>query len=348
MERRPLGKSGLTVPKLCLGTMMYGEQISERDAFEQMDICLERGVDFFDTAEMYTVPPRPQTQGESERIIGRWVKARGAAGKVMIASKVAGRAHFPWLRPDGEETRLTPAQIRFAVDRSLANLGVDCIDLYQLHWTDRPMQHFGAILDGYKHYDDAGVPLEETLRALDDLIKAGKIRHVGVSNETPWGVMTYTRLAQTHGLAPMQSIQNAYHLMNRTFELGLAEIAHQESVGLLAYSPLAQGALSGKYLNGARPAGARDTLFGRLDRYKTPAGQRATAAYCALADELGIDRAAMAFQFVTTRSFVTSNIFGATSREQLEIALGSVDLAWTDDLEKAVNAVHADMPNPCP
>ncbi len=348
MERRPLGRTGLTVPALCLGTMMYGEQINEDDAFAQMDVAFERGVDFFDTAELYTIPPRPETQGRSEQIVGAWAASRGLREKLLIATKIVGRAkHLPWIR-DGEETRLDARQINLAVERSLKNLQTDYIDLYQLHWPDRPLQLFGGALEGYRHRDDAGAPLEDTLGALQDLVRAGKIRHVGVSNESAWGVMRMAYLAEAQGLPRIASIQNAYNFLNRTFEVGLAEIAMRENVGLLAYSPIAQGVLSGKYLDGATPAGSRGVMFGRLDRYETPAAERATKGYVALAREFGVDPSAFALQFVTTRKFVTSNIFGARGMDQLETALRSVDVKWTDEMETAVDDLHANTPNPCP
>ena len=347
MEKRRLGRTDLDVPALCLGTMMFGDQINERDAAAQMDLCLDRGINFFDTAELYTIPPKPETQGESERYIGRWMATKKNRSDMIIASKVSGRSPMTWLR-DGQATRLTRDQINHAVDRSLKNLQTDYIDLYQLHWPDRGVQIFGGARDGYMHYDDKGVPFEETLGALGDLVKAGKIRHVGVSNETAYGVMRFLRCAETDAQPRMASIQNAYNLANRTFEMGLAEIAMEEQVGLLAYSPIGQGTLTGKYLDGQRPKGSRGEMFGRLDRYETPQAVEAIAGYVDLADKFGVHPAAFALQFVTTRPFVTSNIFGARGMEQLEIALASIDLAWTSEMEKAVNELHGRIQNPCP
>ncbi len=347
IDRRPLGRTGLNVSSLCLGTMMYGDQVDEAEARAQMDACVDRGVNFFDTAELYTIPPKPETQGESERIVGRWIAKRGARDKIILATKVTGRSPMAWIR-NGEPTRLTRRQVDAAVERSLKNLQTDYIDLYQLHWPDRNVQNFGAHLRGYEHFTDAGTPFEETLAALADHVKAGRIRHVGLSNETPWGTMKFLQAAEELGAPRMASIQNAYNLLNRSFEIGLAEIAMTEDIGLLAYSPMAQGVLSGKYLNGAQPEGARGTLFGRLQRYQTPGAEKAIAAYLALARDFGGDPCAFAMQFVTTRPFVTSNIFGATSMAQLETALSSIDIAWTEEMEKAVGAVHAEAPNPCP
>ncbi len=347
MEKRRLGRTDLDVPKLCLGTMMYGEQIGEADAAAQMDACAARGINFFDTAELYTIPPRPETQGESERIIGRWMAAKKNRADMIIATKINGRSPMTWIR-DGEETRLTRDQIFSAVERSLENLQTDYIDLYQLHWPDRGVQVFGGAREGYTHYEDKGAPFEETLGALDELIKAGKIRHVGVSNETAYGVMRFLHEAQARDLPRMVSIQNAYNLINRTFEGGLAEIALEEQVGLLAYSPIAQGALTGKYLDGKLPKGSRGELFNRMSRYETPQAEEAIGGYVELANRFGVHPAAFAMQFVTTRPFVTSNIFGAHGLDQLEIIFSSLEVRWTDEMERAVNELHGRIQNPCP
>ena len=347
MEKRRLGRTDLDVPALCLGTMMYGDQIGEADAAAQMDACFDRGINFFDTAEVYTVPPKPETQGESERIVGRWTASRKNRDKLIIATKVAGRAPIPWLNR-GAETRLTPDQIRRAVEGSLKNLQTDYIDLYQLHWPDRGVQSFGAIRAGYVHYKEPGVPVEETLGALGRLVEEGKIRHVGLSNETPYGVTQFLRASETKELPRVVSIQNAFNLLNRTFEYGLAEIALEEQVGLLAYSPIAQGALTGKYLGGAKPAGSRGALYDRLQRYETPGADEAVRGYLAIAKKFGVDPAAFAMQFVTTRPFVVSNIFGARNLEQLAVIFSSLEVKWTDDMEKAVNELHGRMQNPCP
>ena len=347
MEKRRLGRTDLDVPTLCLGTMMFGDQINERDATAQMNICLDHGINFFDTAELYTIPPKPETQGESERYIGRWMAAKKNRADMIIATKVSGRSPMTWLR-DGKETRLTRDQINHAVNRSLENLQTDYIDLYQLHWPDRGVQNFGGARDGYVHYKDKGVAFEQTLDALGDLVKAGKIRHVGVSNETAYGVMRFLNSAEKSNLPRMASIQNAYNLANRTFELGLAEVALEEQVGLLAYSPIGQGTLTGKYLGGQRPKGSRGEMFGRLDRYETPQAVEAISGYVELANRFGVHPAAFALQFVTTRAFVTSNIFGANGLDQLEVALSSLELAWTSEMERAVNELHGRIQNPCP
>lgn len=348
MEKRRLGRTGLDVPALCLGTMMYGDQIGEADAAQQMDACFKRGINFFDTAEAYTVPPRAETQGESERIVGRWIKARGNRDRMIVATKVAGRAQMPWMREGGAETRLAPDQIRFALERSLVNLQTDYVDLYQIHWPDRALPLFGGGRTGYIHYKDKGTPIEETLSALDGLVKEGKVRHIGLSNESPYGVMSFLNAADRLGLSRVVSIQNAYNLLNRTFETGLAEIALEEQVGLLAYSPIGQGALTGKYLGGARPAGSRGALYNRLQRYETPMADDAVRGYLKIADNFGADPAAFAVAFVASRPFVTSTIFGARGMDQLDKIFASLEIEWTDEMEKAVNELHGRIQNPCP
>lgn len=347
LERRPLGRTDLTVPNLCLGTMMYGDQLDEAESFRQMDRCFEHGIDFFDTAEIYTIPPKAETQGNSERIVGSWIKDRGMRDRLILASKVAGRTNMPWLR--GGDQRVNPAQIRAAIEGSLSRLQTDYIDLYQIHWPDRRVPIFGGDLTGYTAFNnDDATPIHEQLHTLAELVKEGKIRHVGLSNETSWGVMSFIRAAEQHNLPRMVSIQNCYNLVNRTYEAGLAEIAMEEQVGLLAYSPIGQGALSGKYLGGKKPADSRGALFGRLDRYETPSAEKMIAAYVDLAHELGVDPAILAMQFVTSRPWVTSNIFGASNDAQLDAILASVDMEWTDDVMQKVNALHAQCPNPCP
>lgn len=347
MEKRRLGQTDIEVSSLCLGTMMYGDQIVENDAFTQMDACLDRGINFFDTAELYTIPPKPETRGNSERIVGNWIKARGTRDKIILASKVVGRSQNTWIR-DGEETRLTPSQMTSALNRSLEILQTDYLDLYQLHWPDRKIGSFGSTLRGYRHYDEDYVSYKEILNTLNGFVKEGKVRHIGLSNETPYGTMRFVQTATAHSLPRVHSIQNAYNLLNREFETGLAEVALEEKVGLLAYSPMAQGMLSGKYLDGNLPEGSRGQLFGRLKRYQTPGAEKAIRAYIALAKELDVDPSALANQFVTTRKFVTSNIFGVSSMSQLETIWDSLEINWTDEIESAINDIHAQGPNPCP
>ncbi|MDD9892446.1 MAG: NADP(H)-dependent aldo-keto reductase [Gammaproteobacteria bacterium] len=350
MEKRLLGTSDLNVSLLCLGTMTWGEQNTQAEAFEQMDYAVSEGINFFDTAEMYPVPPKPETQGATETIIGNWMAERGNREQVIIASKVVGRA--PWMNHirtdlnDGE-TRVNAANIIAAIDTSLARLQTDYIDLYQIHWPDRQTNYFGQL--GYQHpEEDDSTELLEILSAMADLIKAGKIRHIGLSNETPWGLMRYVALAEKHGLPKPVSIQNPYNLLNRTFEVGLAECAIREQVPLLAYSPLAFGVLSGKYLNGARPENARLTLFDRFIRYTGNEADAAVSAYMDVAKENQLDAAQMALAFVNRQQFLGSNIIGATTMEQLKSNIASASLALDKDVLKRIEAVHQQWSNPCP
>lgn len=351
--RRPLGRTGESVSSLCLGTMMYGDQIEEADAFRQMDRCFERGIDMLDTAELYTIPPKAETQGESERIVGRWVKARGLRDRVFLASKAVGRSQMDWLREDGAEARVREADIRFAVERSLANLQTDVIDLYQLHWPDRPVRTFGTDRTGYRPYEadpakDGGIPIEEQLAAFARLVEEGKVRHLGLSNETAWGVSAWLRAAEAGHGPRVVTNQNAYNLVNRYYEYGLAEFHTQEQVGLMAYSPIGQGSLTGKYLGGQKPEGSRGALFGRLGRYEGPSADDAIAAYLEVAEEAGVSPAVLAMQFVTTRPFLTTNVFGARGEAQLDDIFASMEMDWTEEVERAVNGVHLKLPNVCP
>jgi hypothetical protein len=329
--------------------MTWGEQNTEREGHEQLNFALERGVNFIDTAEIYSVPPRTETQGSTERIIGSWLKARGRRDDVIVASKVCGRSDTAHMRPNGEKPRLDRKNIHYAIEQSLKRLQTDYVDLYQLHWPDRRVPLFGTDGNVYRAYrEDAEVPIEESMDALDDLVKSGKARHIGLSNETAWGVSRFLH-ASEFGRGPrIVSIQNAYNLINRTFEIGLAEFAVREQVGLLAYSPLAQGYLTGKYRNGARPAGARTTLFGRAQRYEKPGVSQAIDAYLALAEDIGLDAAQLAIAFVTTRPFVTSNIIGATTMKQLETDLDSLKVKITPEVERRIDEIHQLHTNPAP
>jgi aryl-alcohol dehydrogenase-like predicted oxidoreductase len=347
MEYRRLGRTDLKVSLICLGTMTWGQQNTEADGHAQMDYALDQGVNFFDTAELYSIPPRAETQGSTERIIGSWFKSRGARDKVILATKVAGRSENTWFRDDGSPAELSRPQIEEAVDKSLKRLQTDYIDLYQIHWPDRPMP-WGSNPTVYQHQEGDSHPIAETVEIMTDLVKAGKIRHFGLSNESAWGTMTFLKHAEAKGMARVQSIQNAYSLLNRTYEVALAEVSLREQVSLLAYSPLAQGYLSGKYLDGARPPGARSTLFNRGQRYENPTAEAAIRKYLALARELGLDPAQMALAFVNSRPFVTSTIIGATRMEQLKTDIASVEVTITPELEKRINAIHVEHCNPCP
>ncbi len=345
MEKRQLGNSGIAVSAIALGTMTWGEQNSESEAFEQIQVAREAGVNFIDTAEMYPVPPIAKTYGETERIIGNYFARHGGRQDWVLASKVAGPHRIDHIR--GGNARLDRANITAALEDSLKRLQTDYLDLYQLHWPDRQTNFFGQL--GYVHdAADEAIAIEDTLEVLEDLVKAGKIRHIGLSNETPWGVARFLHLAETRGWPRAVSIQNPYSLLNRSYEVGLAEISIRENVGLLAYSPLAFGVLSGKYLNGAQPAKGRLTLFDRFQRYNNPQVERATAAYVALAREHGVDPAQLALAYVTSRPFLTSNIIGATTLEQLHSNLASVEVKLTEELLQGIEAIHVQQPNPAP
>ncbi len=346
MDYRPLGRTDLRVSAICLGTMTWGEQNSEADAHAQMDLALEHGVNFFDTAEMYAVPPRRETQGLTEACIGSWFAARGTRDKVVLATKVTGRSdRFPYLR-DGKP-RLNARHINQAIDDSLERLRTDYVDLYQLHWPERTTNYFGKL--GYAHDDgEDTVPLDETLRALDDLVRAGKVRHVGLSNESAWGAMAFARLAEANGLPRPVSIQNPYSLLNRSFEVGLSEVAIREDMGLLAYAPLGAGTLSGKYLGGAKPAGARLTLFAGQTRYTNRRAIDATQAYADLARRHGLSPAQMALAYVYGRRFVTAAIIGATTLEQLRENLAACDLELPAEVLDGIEQIHEQNPNPAP
>lgn len=344
MKYTTLGKTGIEVSRICLGTMTWGEQNTREDGFAQMDMALERGINFFDTAEMYSIPPRRETYGATETIIGQWFKDRGCRDKVVLASKIIGPG-FDWVR-DGSPKH-NRAHIEAALDASLKRLQTDYIDLYQLHWPERKTNFFGK-LDYVHDEDDTFTALEETLAVLDEQVKAGKIRAIGLSNETPWGVMKYLALSERLGLARVASIQNPYSLLNRSFEVGLAEVAIREQCGLLAYSPLGFGVLSGKYLGGAAPKGARVTLFPHYARYTQPRGIAATEAYVAIARKHGLDPAQMALAYVNSRPFTTANIIGATSLEQLTSNIESIDLTLSAEVLEEIEAVHNDNPNPAP
>lgn len=345
MEYRQLGRTDLKVSAICLGTMTWGQQNTSEEGFAQMDMALDHGVNFFDTAEMYSVPTHPDTYGRTEEIIGDWFEQTGNRDKVILATKAAGPGD--WIKHIRGGPRLNRDHLFRAVEDSLKRLKTDVIDLYQMHWPDRSTNFFGRL--GYKHRADEDItPIAETVAALDELVKQGKIRHYGLSNESPWGVMSYVHEAEKAGAPRPASIQNPYSLLNRSFEVGLAEVAHREDVGLLAYSPLAFGMLSGKYRNDAWPEQARLTLFKQFSRYTNTEAIAATELYWALAEELGVSLTQLALAYVTSRGFVTSNIIGATSLEQLKENLDSVNVTIERDVEKKLEAIHTRHPYPAP
>ena len=346
MKYRKLGNTDIDVSVICLGTMTWGEQNTGRDAFMQMNDALDHGINFFDTAELYAIPPRAETYGRTEEIIGNWFKKTGKRNQIILASKVCGPTGWcPHIREG--KSRLDTKNIITACENSLRRLQTDYLDLYQIHWPDRNTNFFGK-LDYAPEDDTDATPIEETLEALNLLVQQGKVRHVGISNETPWGAMRYLHLAETNGLPRIVSIQNPYSLLNRSFEVGLAEIACRESVGLLAYSPLAFGTLSGKYLDGERPAGGRITLFPDYTRYMNPQGVAATVEYVALARRHGLDPARMALAFACSRPFLTSAIIGATSMQQLQNNIASIDVVLSDEIIAGIQDIHTRYPNPCP
>jgi aryl-alcohol dehydrogenase-like predicted oxidoreductase len=344
LKLRQLGDSELQVSTVCLGTMTWGEQNTESQAHEQMDFAVAQGINFFDAAEMYPVPPRAETQGRTEQYIGSWLKARGARDRIVLATKVTGPAEFPWIRGG---PRLDHKSVIAACETSLKRLQTDRIDLYQVHWPERQTNFFGKL--GFRPAEDArAVAIEETLGALAELQKAGKIRYAGISNETPWGTMEYLRLHREKGWPRVVSIQNPYNLLNRSFEIGLAEFAHRENVGLLAYSPLAFGVLSGKYLDGARPPRTRLTLFSRFHRYTGAEADAATREYAELASRSGLDVAQMALAFIGMQPFVAATIIGQTTMEQLRANIAGAQLQLSEDVVLQIEKIHRRHTIPCP
>lgn len=345
MRYRQLGASDLQVSEICLGTMTFGQQNSEAEGHAQLNIAVDYGVNFIDTAEMYSIPPRAETYGETERIIGNWLSKTGRRDQLILASKVAGQADWlPHIR-EGKAC-LDKANIERAIDGSLRRLQTDYLDLYQVHWPDRKTNFFGKL--GYREpQQPPPTTLEETLSALVDLVKAGKVRYIGVSNETPWGVMEYLRLSEKLDLPRIVSVQNPYNLLNRSYEIGLAEISHREEVPLLAYSPMAFGVLSGKYIDES-PVNARLSLFESYKRYSNANGVAATAEYVEVARRHGLSAAKMALAFVNRQPFLGANIIGATSLVQLQENLASVDVELSEDVLNEIEQIHERYPNPCP
>ena len=346
MQYQMLPQLNEKVSKICLGTMTWGQQNTEIQAHEQMDMALSEGVNFWDTAEMYPSPPDKDKQGDTERFMGTWFNKTKQRDKVILASKISP---MDFLR-DGQ-TRLNAEHISSAIDGNLQRLQTDYIDIYQLHWPERQANFFSQL--GYTE-EMASQPLDdltpflETIQALNDEIKKGRIRAYGLSNDTAWGLMRYLWEADKNGLIAPITVQNPYSLLNRLYEVAMAEITHRENVGLLAYSPLGFGVLSGKYLDGKRPTGARLTMYDRFARYTNEQALSATAQYAKIAADAGLDMAQMALAFVNSRSFVTSNIIGATTIEQLKSNIDSIHLTLSSEVLEAIEAVHTQHPNPSP
>lgn len=346
MKYTNLPQTDIEVSKICLGTMTWGNQNTEAEGHGQMDFAVDRGINFFDTAELYSIPAHPDRKSNTEKIIGTWFKKTGNRDKVILATKIAGKAEFTkFIRTTG----FNRESIIAAVEGSLVRLQTDYIDLYQLHWPDRNVNYFGQ--RGYDHstIDHWQDNIHQILETFRDLIREGKIRHVGISNESPWGTMRFLEESKVHASLPrISTIQNPYSLLNRQFEVGLSEISIREKVGLLAYSPLGFGVLTGKYLGDRRPDGARITLYPNYNRYISETAVRATQQYYELAQENDLSMAQMALAFVNTRPFVTSNIIGATSMKQLEENIASIDIKLSDQVLQGIEAVHNEIPNPSP
>ena len=345
MKFRKLGTTNVDVSVICLGTMTWGEQNTQKEAFEQMDYASEMGVNFFDTAELYPVPPGAKTYGRTEQMIGNWFKEKKNREKIVLATKVAG-PRCNWIR--GGENNFNEKNISAAIEGSLKRLKTDYIDLYQLHWPERAANNFGQI--GYIHKDKEGKwnDFESILKILEKFIKSGKIKYVGVSNETPYGLSKYLEISKNKNLPRMMSIQNPYSLVNRTYEIGLSEISIRDKCGLLAYYPLATGYLSGKYRNNQKPKNSRQALFKGWERFGNPRALRSYDKYYDLAKEFKMSATQLALAFVNSRDFVTSNIIGATSLSQLKENISSIDIDLNDEIIEKINLINSENPNPAP
>ena len=349
MKYRKLGNTNIDVSVICLGTMTFGEQNTQEEGFEQMDYAIDRGINFFDTAELYAVMPRKETYGKTEEIIGNWFKDRKNRDKIILATKIASKSEddLEWIRGGSNTLGFDKKNMEKAIDNSLRRLKTDYIDLYQLHWPERKVPKFG-VLDFKYDPKDNWTDLEQVLENLNQFVKAGKIRHVGLSNETPWGVMKYLEIAKEKKLPRMMSIQNVYSLVNRVFDIANSEVAIREKCGLLAYSPLAGGRLSGKYIDNKKPKNARYTIWPRrFDRHHTKRGEIAIKSYFKLAKKYGIPPSTFANAFVNDRPFVTSNIIGATTMKQLKENIDSVDLKLSKEILLEIEEIHLSDPNPC-
>ena len=345
MKYTTLPNADIQVSKICLGTMTFGQQNTEAEGHAQMDYALEQGVNFFDTAEMYSVPARQETYGSTERILGTWFQKTGNRDKVVLASKIAGpNPNFTYMR---EKNDFSPASIQYALDKSLERLQTDYIDLYQLHWPERKTNFFGQ--RGFKVQDDAWEDnIHAVLETLNGFIQQGKIKHIGLSNETPWGIMRFLEESKYHNLPRIKTVQNPYSLLNRLYENGSAEIGIRENVGLLAYSPMAFGVLSGKFLTGEAHPNARINLFPQFSRYNSEQSAAATRLYNEIAQQNGLTLTQLALAFIEQQPFVTSTIIGATTMEQLKENIDTINVTLGEELLQAIDAVQAKIPDPAP
>jgi len=347
MQFKSLGNSDISVSRICLGTMTWGEQNTQQEAFEQMDFALANGVNFWDTAEVYSVPPSAETYGDTETIIGNWFAKTKRRDEVVLASKIVGPSGFTnHIR--GGDLRFNRKQIHQALEDSLKRLQTDYLDLYQLHWPERTTNFFGKLNFSEPEHKEETTDFEETLEVLTELVKAGKIRQIGISNETAWGTMKYLQIAEQKGLQKIVTIQNPYSLLNRSYETGLAEVAYQENVGLLAYSPLGFGVLSGKYLNNQCPKNSRLDLYPHYDRYINENGILATQAYADLAKAHDLTPTQLALAFVNQQPFVTSNIIGATNLQQLAENIDSINVTLNKEILADIETIHTKYTIPSP
>lgn len=345
MKYTTLPNSNIKVSKICLGTMTFGEQNTEADGHAQMDYAVEKGINFFDTAEMYSVPGRKETYGSTERIIGTWFKKSGKREEIVLASKIAGPSPiFGYMR---DKMDFSPESLKYALDKSLQRLQTDYIDLYQLHWPERKTNYFGQ--RGFKVQHDAWEDnIHSVLETLEGFIKEGKINHIGLSNETPWGIMRFLEESKYQNLPRIKTVQNPYSLLNRTFEVGSAEVCIRENVGLLAYSPMGFGVLSGKYLRGESLPNSRINIFPQYNRYNSPQSTEATRLYQEIAHKNGMTLTEMSLAFVTQQAFVTSTIIGATTMEQLKENIATIGVILPDNVLKEIDEVQKIIPDPAP
>ncbi len=345
MKFRKLGTTDIDVSLICLGTMTWGTQNTEKDAFEQMDYAVSQGINFFDTAEIYSVPPTSESYGKTEVMIGNWFEKRKNRDKIILASKVAGPG-CDWIRGGGNN--FDEKKIGEAINGSLKRLKTDYIDLYQLHWPERSTNFFGRRDYLFNNKEGNWNSFESILEALGKFIKSGKIRHIGMSNETPYGLSRYLEISKNKGAPRMMSVQNPYNLVNRTYEIGMSEISIREKCGLLVYYPLAAGGLSGKYRNGQMPKDSRMALFKGWERHLNPLAMKAYDKYFNLAKDFNLTMVQLAQSFVNSRPFVTSNIIGATTMDQLRENVESINIEFTDEMMDRVNEIHNNSPNPSP